>query len=167
MDTFYSLGIDQFADQNYLMVLFILRKSIDRQTSGQSKVENVSTFSIDQQILIDCQISLYFNRSACPNWKISHKTGFPIMGRLVEGAIWATWPETAWKLQNQHFWGKTMGDMRGDKPIFRAVVDFTWGNSAKLWSFAWNDWIWDPMISAQLRMFIKKCPFAFRHGDLF
>ena len=27
------------------------------------------------------------------------------------GSIWAKWPETAWKLQNQHFWFKTVGDM--------------------------------------------------------
>ena len=33
------------------------------------------------------------------------------------GSIWAKWLKTAWKQQNQHFWGKLMGDM-GGKPIW-------------------------------------------------
>ena len=29
------------------------------------------------------------------------------------GTIWIKWPKTAWKLQSQHSWGKTVGDIRG------------------------------------------------------
>ena len=43
--------------------------------------------------------------------------GFPNGVDLCGGKIWAKWPKTAWKLQNQHFGGKTV---RG-QAMFRVV----------------------------------------------
>ena len=45
--------------------------------------------------------------------------GFPIKGRLA-GGNFEEIAQTAWKLQNQHFWGGTWGTWR-NKPIFQIV----------------------------------------------
>ena len=44
------------------------------------------------------------------------------LGLTSGGTFWAKWPKTAWKLQNQHFWGKTMGCM-GNRTTFWVVGD--------------------------------------------
>ena len=48
-------------------------------------------------------------------------SGFPRLGKLVGKIILAKRPKTAWKLQNQHFGVKTVGEMVGDKSMFRVV----------------------------------------------
>ena len=40
------------------------------------------------------------------------------MGSTCGVTIWAIWPKTAWKLQNQHFWGKTVGGYMGGQANF-------------------------------------------------
>ena len=42
-------------------------------------------------------------------WGCCQPSEVPNLGWLVEGTIWAKWPKTAWKLQNQHFGGKIVG----------------------------------------------------------
>ena len=43
---------------------------------------------------------------------VKNPVGFPKWGQLAEGITW-TKPITAWKLQNQHFWSKTVGGWGG------------------------------------------------------
>ena len=57
-------------------------------------------------------------------WCRHHTTWFPIRVSQVKGTFWEKWPKTAWKLQNQHFWGKTVGDMR-NKLIFWVVGGYS------------------------------------------
>ena len=44
------------------------------------------------------------------------------LGFTSGGTFWAKWPKTAWKLQNQHFWGKAMGYV-GNRTTFWVVED--------------------------------------------
>ena len=68
----------------------------------------------------DLSILSFFTQMTIIGWKVSvvsvnRNAGFPKgCGRLVVGGrgggvIWAKWPKTAWKLQNWHFWVKTVG----------------------------------------------------------
>ena len=45
-------------------------------------------------------------------------TGFQNVVDLWEGTIWEKRPKTAWRLQNPHFGGKTVGDMGGRQTNF-------------------------------------------------
>ena len=51
-------------------------------------------------------------------------SGVSQMESICGGTVWEKWPRPAWKLQNQHLWGKTLGRWgagRGDKPFVWVV----------------------------------------------
>ena len=38
--------------------------------------------------------------------------------------VWAKWPKTAWKLQNQHVGGEVVGSTWGTSQFFRLVGEY-------------------------------------------
>ena len=59
--------------------------------------------------------------------KITAIAGFLKLGQLMGGKFGQKWPKTAWKLQNQHFWGKTVGGHGGEANFSGSVGGGGWG----------------------------------------
>ena len=89
-------------------------------------------------------------------------SGFPKWAGLGEEAIWTKCPKTVWKLQNQHFWVKTMGNM-GEQANFQGSVGnllsplFPLGETLNLlFYFFWALFIWNINTN---KIIIPKNPF--------
>ena len=66
-----------------------------------------------------------------------------------EGTFWAKWPKTAWKLQNQHFWVKTVGGgVWGEQANFLGSAPFPFSPSLNSRNPA--------LLTGCLQIFLKK-----------